>query len=254
MNLLPSALFGMALIFFARPGYALSCIGLNDHFYLKCTAGDCKGEFRAKEIHSAGACGRRTVVESLPDDYVRVLTNRVRQLSEAEHKDGLVQVTLIHRFYGSLPATAEELALSFTKDEFRVPRIQVQKLDESVSISDVKNGWGDKAKKELMSTVLYQLADWGILISALILVLKTTANYRCSLLAHFQKEKVKPSVCKPVVLQAGLFSIAAIFLLSMMDFILVGLVAPLILLLWIFEALMFLAYRLKFLRRVENEL
>src|ERR1039457_1559878 len=44
---------------FPISGLALSCYGLTDHFFISCDAGSCKGEFRAREVHSGGACGRR---------------------------------------------------------------------------------------------------------------------------------------------------------------------------------------------------
>lgn len=239
------------LLLASTPVSALSCYGLKDHIFLTCTAGTCKGEFRAKEIHSAGACGRRTVVEPVPDGLVQLVEAQLKPEMRAELKDGSVQVTLTHRFYGGLPSNVDELQQAFAEKEYRAPRLEMQKLNAEVAVATLKTQWEEKANNERLKTILYRTIDWGVLLLALAWTFKTAINYRRSLIATMRCQQANYAVSKPLIVQAGLFLAAVFLLFSMWDFPLVVLVAPVVFLVWIYEVSLYGVLRFRTSRRVK---
>lgn len=238
------AILFLFLLVFSDYANALSCFGLSDHFLLNCRDGTCKGAFRAKEVHGAGACGRRIVVESAPEDLFQVITRQVKQ-QQVARLDGLIQVTVIHRFYGDPPSSAEDLARAFAGKDLRAPRIQVQKIDNNKSVPELKAAWEHRARKVLVSTVIYRSIDWGLLAGGLILLFKTIATYRRNLITYFDGKRENAGVARPLIIQTILFVVSSFFLIMLWDFPLIALTAPLLLLVWIFEASISVVYWLK---------
>ncbi len=229
------------LFLFPHTASALSCVGVNDRFFLKCSEDRCEVSVRAREIPSFGACARRVVVESVAPDTQNVLLTRIGRI-----KPGVYEVTLVHRFYSEPPVDASELAGAFNAPELRAPRLTVRDLASDTNFDALREQWETQSRKDDWALAGY----WGIEISLLFVAFyvayRTTSAYRKRL-----RTKMPRRFVGPVLLQLCVFAVGLLSLGSQTGPALVGLIAPVLLLVWLYELVAYLLHR--FVRRPVNE-
>lgn len=182
----------LSLLHFAAN--ALSCSGVQDRFFVKCIAQQCKVEFRAREISSLGACGRRVVVEAVPADIQSVLLSQTGELK----LPGLYEVILVHRFYGEPPINASELAKAFKVPEFRSRRMTVKALSLDTNLDELHEQWGSRARKDFWA----HIGRWGIeliTLGALLFVTFRTASTFSKRLRGLAQGRLSDTANTPVM-------------------------------------------------------
>jgi hypothetical protein len=221
---------------------ALSCYGINDKFFLKCSAEACEVSFRAREIHRFGACARRFVVESVPADTQSVILKRIGEVK----RPGVYEVTVVHRFYGEPPVNASDLSKAFNAEEFRVPRLTVQDLAPDTNLSELREQWASRSLKESWTLAGYWGIELLLLCVALFVSYRTITAYRKRL-----RNATHGRLIGPVLLQLCIVVIGVLSLGSPTWPMLVGLIAPLMLIILLYELVSYLIQR--FVRRTINE-
>lgn len=234
------ALLGL-LLFLPCSASALSCHGTSDKFFLKCSDQKCEVSFRAREIHSLGACARRFVVEPVPTDTESVILSRIGEVK----RPGIYEVTLIHRFYGEPPVSASDLLKSFGAEKFRVPRLTMQDLAADTNLDELREQWVSRSLKEAWSTAGFWGLELLLLCTALFVTYRTTSTYRTRL-----RSTPRGRLIGPVLLQLCVFAVGVFSLGSQTGLVLVGLVAPLVLVILLYELA---SYVLQRFRRAANE-
>lgn len=236
----------LCLMVLAIPAYALSCAPLAEHLFIDCKAGTCTGAFRAREIHAFGPCGQRLIVDSVPEGYLDVLKRHIEHLPSGGTIDGPTEVVLLHRFYGTLPESAEDLSHALGDHELRAPRIQVLNLDSLTNFRDLRNNWSAKASEHLLRFAMYMVIEAILLALAVFLTYRTTVSYRKRLVGHFSGEEHRLSLAGPVLIQAALCLAGIFSLASPTEPVLVGLIAPCIVFaVWPLELGTYVCYRFK---------
>ncbi|WP_146204264.1 hypothetical protein, partial [Massilia glaciei] len=205
MKLVMNICLFISIQFFISPAHALSCYGLKDDFFIKCHGRACSGEFRAKEVHSFGACARRVIVEPVPEGVIAVLAVQVKNATSSDMENGVYQVSLVHRFYGSLPETASELTEAFKGEGLRVPKINVEKIDSRADLHVIKSGWETQETQQLLRAILYWTIEVSILLGGLFVIVKTFRRFRRSVTSYFDKSAKRLNIAGPLLLQAALF-------------------------------------------------
>lgn len=220
---------------------ALSCVGVNDRFFLQCSEQRCEVAFRAREIPSFGACARRVVVETISPDTKNVLLARIGEI-----KPGAYEVALIHRFYSEPPVNASDLAEAFNAHEFRAPRLAVRELSMDTNFDALREQWESRSRRD--SWVL--AGNWGIeilfLCAAIYVTYRTTSTYRKRL-----RTAIDRRLFGPVLLQFFVFFVGLLSLGSPSWPALVGFITPLLPLVWLYELVAYLL--LRFIRRPTNK-
>ncbi len=235
-----AALLGL-LVFLSFAANALSCYGVSDKFFLKCSDQKCEVSFRAREIHSLGACARRFVVEPVPTDTEGVILSRIGEVK----RPGIYEVTLVHRFYGEPPVSASDLLKSFGAEEFRVPRLTVQDLAPDTNLDELREQWVSRSLKEAWSLAGFWGIELLLFCAALFVTYRTTSIYRTRL-----RSTPRGRLIGPVLLQLCVFAVGVFSLGSQTWLVLVGLVAPLVLVILLYELASYLLQRF---RRAANE-
>lgn len=216
-----AVLAGLFLLPFSAS--ALSCVGVNDRFFLKCSEQQCEVSFRAREIPSYGACARRVVVEPVSPDTQKVLLTRIGKV-----KPGLYEVTLVHRFYSEPPVNASDLASALNAHELRAPRLTVRDLAADTNLDALREQWESQTRKEFWALVGYWGIELLLLCAALYVTYKTTSTYRKRL-----RNAMHRQLFGPVLLQLCVFVVGVLSLGSPTWPALVGFIAPLLLLVWL---------------------
>lgn len=235
------ALLGL-LVLLPCTASALSCYGVSDKFFLKCSAEACETSFRAREIHRFGACTRRFVVEPVPVDTQSVILARIGEVK----RPGVYEVTLVHRFYGEPPVNASDLSKAFNAEEFRAPRLTVQDLAPDTNLNELREQWVSRSVKESWALAGYWGIELLLLCAALFITYRTTSTYRKRL-----RNATHGRLIGPVLLQFCVFAFAVLSLGSPTWPVLVGLTAPLMLIILLYELALYLLQR--FMRRTANE-
>ena len=130
-----SVCLALGLLGLSVGAHALSCIGVDDRFFARCSGGNCVVEFRARDIPALGACARRTIVESVPSDVAQVVVDRALKAPLA----GEYEITLVHRYYSDPPVSAEELTRAFAAHELKVPRTSVRSLTAGTNVQQLRD-------------------------------------------------------------------------------------------------------------------
>ncbi len=223
-----SVYLGLGLLVLSGSSHALSCIGVDDRFFAQCSNGSCEMVFRARDIPAPGACARRTVVESVPTDAARVVLERVA--SNALSGEGEYEVTLVHRYYSDPPVSAEELKRAFASHELKAPRVAVKALPVGTNLEKMRDEWSQRARNSLIGLLAYWAFELVLLGAALYTVYRATAAYRRRL------QGVSPGpLAGPVALQIAVFVLAMVCLGSFTGPVLIGLAAPAVLAVWVYE-------------------
>lgn len=231
-----------AALFFPFAASALSCVDLNDKFLVKCSEHRCEASFRAREIPSFGACARRVVVEPVPVDTQDVILN---QMGEAK-RDGVYEVTIVHRFYSEPLVNASDLALAFIAHELKAPHLKVKTLASDTNLSVLREQWVARSRWDLLAVS----AHWGV--ELLILCFAISVTYRTISAFHQRLRSASHARLRGLVLvQLGIFLIGFLSLGTPTSLVLVGLMAPAMLLVWLYELVAYLLHR--FTRRPTNE-
>lgn len=221
---------------------ALSCYGLSDKFFLRCDPQQCTSAFRAREVGAAGACARRVIVESVPGDVQSVVLRRLDRPLPV----GIYEVTLVRRYYGTPPVTATELESAFDAQQFRAPRLSVKELDGGTSLDQLQQEWVSQQRWALARTIGWWTIELLILGAGLAAVYLTTRIYRRRLI------DVQPgSLLVPISVQVAVFVVALASLGFFSLPALVGLVAPVVLIIWLYEAVAYVRWRVA--RKRANE-
>lgn len=235
------ALLGL-LVVLPCTASALSCYGVSDKFFMKCSAEACAVSFRAREIHRFGACTRRFVVESVPANTQSVILTKIGEVK----RPGVYEVTLVHRFYGEPPVNASELSKAFSVGEFREPRLTVQELAPDTNLNELQEQWVSRSLKESWALAGYWAVELLLLCAALYVAYRATAAYRSRV-----HNPTHGRLIGPVLLQLSVAGIGVLSLSSPTLPMLVGLTAPLMLIILLHELLTYLIQR--FARRATNE-
>lgn len=220
------------LVLFAASSrvFALSCYGLEDRFFLECEARECQVAFRARDI-ATGGCGRRTLVGDTSTDVSAAIAKQYA----GSLGPGKFEVKLTHRYYGSPPESGVELSRALAGGELRAPRSSVARLSEQTQMSQLRTDWDGRARSSLLSHIANWVLEIALLVLGLLATLRTMWTYRRRLTGQ-----VPGRVLSPLAWQFGLFVLAALVLVSSPTGpFLVGLVAPILLLVWVWEAGMF---------------
>lgn len=221
---------------------ALSCVGVNDRFFLKCSEDRCEASFRAREIPSLGACARRVVVEPIAPDTQNVILSR---MGKVKHP-GVYEVTLVHRFYGEPPVSASDLAEAFNAHELRAPRLTIRDIASDTNLDALRDQWVSQSRKDSWALAGYWGIELTLLCAALFVTYRTTSTYRRRLRTATHKRLIGPLLLQLCVFAVGLSSLG-----SPTGPALVGFIAPLLLLVWLYELVAYLLQR--FVRRPANE-
>ncbi|MBI3100112.1 MAG: hypothetical protein HYY98_00930 [Burkholderiales bacterium] len=149
-----AAHISLALGFFtlSASAYALSCPGVEDRFFVRCSDGKCEIAFRARDIRAPGACVRRTVVEPVAADVVKVVLDQCL----AGALPGAYELTLVHRYYAEPPASASELQRAFAVEGQNAPKVMVKPLSEGTDLAALHSEWSRRAS----NSHLKLLAHW----------------------------------------------------------------------------------------------
>lgn len=219
-------LFATGLWGLSVPTHALSCVGVDDRFFVQCSNGSCAVKFRARDIPVPGACARRTVVEDVPADVAEVLLRRVSN----ELGSGDYEVNLVHRYYAELPANAEELTRALAAHELKAPHVRVSRPAADSSLDQLREDWSGRARRSLLALFAYWAFELALLAGGMYVLYRTTSIFRQRL------RLVRPaSLAGPIAFQVGLFALAIFCLGSMTGPVLLSLVAPVIPIVWLFE-------------------
>lgn len=230
------ALFGL-ILFLPFTASALSCYGVSDKFFLKCSEHKCEVSFRAREVHRLGACARRFVVEPVPADTQSVILARIGEVK----RPGIYEVTLVHRFYGEPPVNAPDLSMAFNAEKFRAPRLTVQGLALDTNLDELREQWISRSSKESLALA----GSWGI--ELLVLCTALFVTYRTTSIFHTRlRNATHERLIGPVLLQISVFSLGVLSMGSLTGPVLVGLIAPLILVILLYELA---SYSLQLFRR-----
>lgn len=226
-----SRMFAIAVLllccFAPSSANALSCYGLSDKFFLRCSSQQCTVKFRAREIGSLGACARRVTVESAPTDVQSALLQRLDHPMAV----GIYEVTLVHRYYGTPPVTGSELVNAFNGDKFRAP-LTIKELDGATNLEQLEQGWVSQERWGFARMVAHWIVEISLLGACLAATYLSTRTYRRRLLG------LQPgSLEKPIALQVAIFGLAIVSIGSFSLPALVGLVAPVLLVVWLYEAI-----------------
>ena len=206
--------------------HALSCGGVVDRFFVQCANSHCSAAFRARDVTTPGACARRTVVEAVPADVAEVVLRRVSN----ELASGDYEITLLHRYYAELPVTAEELNRAFSALEHKAPRILVSRTAAGAGLDQLREDWTGRARRSVVELCAYWAIEFTLLAGGLYALYRTTTTFRQRL-----RDAPRRSVLGPVGLQVGLFVVAVLSLGAPTWPVLLGLVAPMVLGVFIFE-------------------
>jgi hypothetical protein len=236
-------LLAASLMWLAAPAHALSCVGVSDRFFVKCSESQCAVTFRARDVPAPGACARRTLVESPTPETSSVVLNRVSN----EVSSGMYEVTLVHRYYGKPPVSGEELAGAFNAHVLRAPRVTVRQLAADTNLDELRDEWTSSAHRSMLKLVGYWSIEVLLLAAGLFAVYRTTSNYRKRL-----RGVLPGRLATPVGVQVGLFVLAVLSLSDPMWPILIVFVVPILLVVWLYELTMYLI--LRFRRKASNHL
>lgn len=221
---------------------ALSCYGLSDKFFFRCDAQQCTSEFRAREVGAAGACARRLIVESVPAGVQSVVLQRL----DRPLLVGIYEITLVHRYYGTPPVTATELANAFDEQQFRAPRLSVKELDDGTNLDQLRKEWVSQERWGLVRMIGWWTIELLVLGAALTIAFLTARTYRRRLIG------VQPGpLLVPILVQGAVFLVALASIGSFALPALVGLVAPVVLTIWLSEAVAYVWWRVA--RKRANE-
>lgn len=182
------------------------------------------------------------MVEPVPLDATSVLLKRVSN----EVSSGEYEVTLVHRYYGEPPVTAEELGRAIGAHELKAPRVTVRQLAAGTNLEALQDEWRSRSNRAMMELVAYWAIELVALAAGLVGLYRTTVAYRRGL-----RRVVSGSVAGPLALQFVLFVVAVLCLGSPTWPILVGVVAPVVVVVWVYELAMYLFARYR--RTIANE-
>ncbi len=227
------SIFGL-VAFLSFAANALSCYPINDKFFIDCTTQKCEAVFRAREIHSFGPCARRMLVEEVPPDTESVILSRVGELK----RPGMYEVTVAHRFYGQAPVDANQLSEAFHADAFRMPRLTVQSLDVATHLDVLHEQLDRQSGEEFWKNIGYWVVELLLLCVGIVITYGTTSSFRKRLRNPVHGRKIVP-----VLLQVLAFAISMLTFGSPTSPILVGLVAPVLLVILLYEGACYLHQR-----------
>lgn len=147
----------LALGFFAlsASAWALSCFGVEDRFFARCSDGKCEIAFRARDIRAPGACVRRTVVEPVAADVAKVVLDQFL----AGALPGAYELTLVHRYYAEPPASASELQRAFAVEGQNAPRVIVKPLPEGADLAALHSDWSRRASNSHLKLLAYWVVN-----------------------------------------------------------------------------------------------
>ena len=234
------SIFGF-LVFLSVAANALSCYPINDKFFLNCTTQKCEVVFRAREMHSFGPCARRLVVEEVPTDTESVILSKVGELK----RPGIYEVTVVHRFYGQAPESAQQLSDSFHTDTFRMPRLTVKSLDGTTNLDVLHEQLERQSSIEYWKNIGYWAVELLILCVGIFITYWTTSLFRRRLRNPIYGRKIGP-----VLVQILAFAISMLALGLPIYLGLVGLLAPVLLIVLLYEGGCYLQQR--FFRQTSN--
>ena len=158
---------------------ALSCPGVEDRFFARCSDGKCEIAFRARDIRALGACVRRTVVEPVAADIAKVVLGACvrRTVVEPVAADiakvvldqflagalpGAYELTLVHRYYAEPPASASELQRAFAVEGQNAPRVIVKPLPEGADLAALHSDWSRRASNSHLKLLAYWVVNLAL--------------------------------------------------------------------------------------------
>jgi hypothetical protein len=147
-----------------------------------------------------------------------------------ELASGDYEITLVHRYYADPPVNAEELKSAFSAHELKAPLVRVSRPASGASLDQLREDWTTRARWSVVRLFAYWAIEFAFLSGGLYTLYRTTFTFR-------QRLRAVPrgSFAGPIALQVGLFGVAVLCLGSFTWPALLGLVAPIILGVWIFE-------------------
>lgn len=221
-----SVYLAFGLLVLSASAHALSCIGVDDRFFAQCSNGNCEMVFRARDIPAPGACARRTVVVPVTSDTARAVLER----ASLNAPSGTYEVTLVHRYYSDPPVSAEELNQAFASHELKAPQVTVKALPTGTSLEQMRDEWSQRALNSLIGWLAYWAFELVLLGAALYTAFRATTAYRRRL------QGVNPGpLTSPVALQIAVFGLAVACLGSFTGPVLIGLAAPAVVAVWVYQ-------------------
>ncbi|KQO35219.1 hypothetical protein ASF19_05980 [Acidovorax sp. Leaf84] len=144
---------------------------------------------------------------------------------------GTYEITLVHRYYGSPPVTATELADAFDAQQFMALRLLVKELDDGTNLDQLRKEWVSQERWTLARMIGWWILELLVLGAALKTAFLTTRAYRRRLTG------VQPGrLLAPILAQVAVFIVALASIDSFALPALVGLVGPVVLAIWLYEA------------------
>ena len=244
-----SLALGLSGVLAPTSAHALSCAPMEESNFMTCEKGACSPVFRAKQIRIGDACRRRLVIDAVPPSAVKPLVTLLQRRAGPE-PSGVYQISLWHRW---APVKATEVE-SFLKNE--ATRIYVDRLTTDHSaISDLRDRWQSRANWELFWESVWHALDLGILTVLLWVLYRSVLRYVHAIRSFFLRTQPARELWKPLLIQLMLFILGYIF--AAFNFFIalsfqIMILAPAVLLVWLFEAGMYLYPRSRLFVRARS--
>lgn len=158
------------LLLLCADAFSLSCRNYEDKLFIECKKSGCTDLFFVKEVYSGGGCGRRPVVDSIPE-AVKSIADYEIKLGELVANNGIYILTL-HRPFG--------VKFDYSFEEYR----KFKELNsssgyyfnslikkESVTSHKLEDNWREKERIGYRNFILGRVADWVSLFTALVLLM-----------------------------------------------------------------------------------
>jgi hypothetical protein len=246
----------LALLTLLMPlsGWALSCAGLRDEFYIRCESNTCVGEFSAIQVAGARTCGRRVVVEAIATNSLNALAAQVKRRYPDEAINGLYQLSFTRRFHSDAFVSTDHWQHMLQNNTLNGFTLWVEKLPANTDVQKLREQWQAQASDDARAAWFYWLLQICSVLFALGVIYKTTMRFIQSVKAFFDKKSKKLNIIKPLAWQVLLFFVVApMTLVLIVEVWFVIFTIPLLLLVWVYEAYLYLALsRTKGERKILN--
>lgn len=144
---------------------------------------------------------------------------------------GFYEVELVHRYYGTPPVTGTELANAFGAHQLKAPRLSIKELDAGTNLEQLQQEWMSQERWGLARMVGYWAIELMFLGAGFAATYISTRAYRGRLIGDRPGRLLAPISVQVATFVVGVASLGFFSLPA-----LVGLVVPILLVVWLYEA------------------
>jgi hypothetical protein len=225
------------LFMFCMDALSLSCRGYEDKVFIECENSVCTELFFVKEVYSGGGCGRRPVVDLMPEAVKRISDYEI-ELGNIEENSGIYMLVLNRPFGIKFDYSFEEYHKFRELDlEAKYYFNSLMKV-ENVTSNKLEGNWREKERIGYRNYILDRIIDWVSLVFSILLL---AFSIRC-FIKWLHCKKIKYFIVW-FVAQVAIF--ASIFYVNMWAppmFILVAMVVPIV---WLYQIVHFIVQKFK---------